>query len=263
MDITTGRSGVFNITGGTISGTTVSSNTFSTSALNSNIRTTIQQGGVPLIGPGSFTMGNNGAITLGTALPITYTNCYLYMLAGDIAAGVPASAGWYFCQMSSTTVGTVFNNTYTSGIATVPGSPTAFSTTGPGARTGDTGAETAYQITIPILAANSQIIASTGFHTTNNANNKTFTMKLGATTFHTGVITSISRTGAIMSIQNLAATNKQQSMFPVVGVAINASGEITNGAIDTSATTTLAFTMQRATATDNFVFYPPHVEAVG
>src|SRR5437667_3823845 len=51
------------------------------------------------------TMANNGAITLGTALPSTYANCYLLLPAGAIAAG--SAAGWYFAQMSSTTAGVV------------------------------------------------------------------------------------------------------------------------------------------------------------
>lgn len=93
----------------------------------------LAQSGIPFILPSSGTMGNNGAVTLTTALGTTYANAYMYMPAGAIASG--SAAGWYFCQMSSPTLGTLFNNVYTIGTPTIPASPTAFVTTGPGAYT--------------------------------------------------------------------------------------------------------------------------------
>jgi hypothetical protein len=107
------------------------------------------------VGPApTGTMGNNGAVTLGTALNTTYANCYLALPAGAIAAGVPAATDFYYVQMSSATVGTVFNNTMSAnldskGNPTIPASPTAFVTTGPGAFTGVTGAVTVLTLTIP------------------------------------------------------------------------------------------------------------------
>ena len=99
----------------------------------------ILQANVPVFVPSSGIMANNGAITLTTALDTTYANCYLYLPANAIEAG--SAAGLYFAQMSSTTVGTVYNNTYTSGKHAIPSSPTAFVTTGPGAYTQTTGSD--------------------------------------------------------------------------------------------------------------------------
>ena len=107
---------------------------------------------------GSGSMGNNGALTLTNALPSTLTRgCWMEFPAGAIATGIPSSAQvtagvkWW-TVMSSTTVGTVYNNTYTPGTTlptAIPASPTAFSTTGPGAYTNNISASPAYVITVP------------------------------------------------------------------------------------------------------------------
>jgi hypothetical protein len=80
---------------------------------------------------GGFTINNNGAFTLTTALTRSYLHSYMYFDANRIAAGVPA--GWYYVTMSSTSAGTIFNNVYTSGNATIPTTPVPFVTTGAGA----------------------------------------------------------------------------------------------------------------------------------
>lgn len=96
----------------------------------------------------SGSMGNNGALTLTTAIATAYANAYVYMPAGAISAG--SAVGWYYAVFSSTTAATVYDNTYTSGNPTIPSSPTAFSTTGPGAFTFSTGSSyTGISFTIP------------------------------------------------------------------------------------------------------------------
>jgi hypothetical protein len=138
--------------------------------------------GVPVIIPSSGSMGNNGAITLTTALPAIYASCYLYLPANAISAG--SSAGFYYAVMTSTTVGTVYNNTYTSGTPTIPASPTAFVTTGPGAYTQTTGAELALlEVTIPggAMGKNGSLMSYPEFVYSNSANTKTLKLYLGAT----------------------------------------------------------------------------------
>lgn len=96
----------------------------------------------------SGSVGNNGALTLGTALDQVYTNgLYLDFPAGALYAG--SAAGAYWCVMSSTTVGQVYTAFIatsgsagtTAGTILRPTSPVALSaTTGPGAYTGVTSA---------------------------------------------------------------------------------------------------------------------------
>lgn len=110
---------------------------------------TLIETGIPFVLT-SGSMGNNGALTLTTAVATAYPNAYVYMPAGAISAG--STAGWYYAVFSTTTAATVYNNTYTSGTPTIPGSPTAFSTTGPGAFTFSTGSS--YTGVTATLAAN-------------------------------------------------------------------------------------------------------------
>lgn len=105
---------------------------------------TLLQGGVPIGIAPTGTMGANGAVTLGTALNTTYSGgVWLYYAAGAVYAG--SAAGFYWCVMSSTTVGTVYNNIYVPGTSSfgIPASPTAIVAAGPGAFTGVTSSITA------------------------------------------------------------------------------------------------------------------------
>lgn len=86
---------------------------------------------IPMILPSSGTIGNNGALSAITSVVNAHPSCYMYFPANAIAAGV--AAGLYYVVMSSPTAGTIYNNTYTDGKPTIPTTPTAFVTTGPGA----------------------------------------------------------------------------------------------------------------------------------
>jgi hypothetical protein len=146
------------ITGGSISGQVT------------GVPVTQSKSALPMISVSTGSMANNGAISGLTALPFTYASCYLYLPTNAIVAG--SAAGWYYAQMSSATAGTVFNNTYTTGVPTIPTSPTAFATTGPGAFTGDT-TEQGITLPIPALLVTSEIEYRVVFQCNNNANVKT------------------------------------------------------------------------------------------
>ena len=95
-------------------------------------RNTLCQTGIPLILVSSGNIGNNGALTAITTLPATYSQgCYMWFKTNSISAATPA--GWYYVVMTSGTAGTIYNNTYTSGVPLQPAVLTAFVTTGPGA----------------------------------------------------------------------------------------------------------------------------------
>lgn len=207
-------------------------------------------GGLPIILPSSGSIGNNGALTGLTALPTTFTKCYMYFKSGAISAG--SAAGLYYVTMSSTTAGTIFNNTYTGGIPTVPTSPTAFSTTGPGAYTQTTAAD------IDLITGNlpANILGETGvikvdslFNYTNSAGAKTLKYKLGADAFMSIAPTTTASIEVRKTIANMGVTNKQTfNTNPNNGVAVSTAP--TYGTTDTTAATTVKITAQLATATD-------------
>lgn len=85
-----------------------------------------------LIAP-TFTGGASGAITLGTALPETYPECFLFFdentlwvtLDEDEITIIDGNiAGFYYCEMTSTTEGTVYNNIFVPTVNAVPTVPT-------------------------------------------------------------------------------------------------------------------------------------------
>ena len=123
---------------------------------------------------GSF--ANNGAWTSGTALAASFTFGYLYFPAGAIAAsGAGSAAGNYYVVMSDTTHGTVYNNTYTTGDSVFLASPTAFTTTGPGAYTQTTGTYfLGFNLTLPggAVGPRDDVLLEAIFEYPNNANNK-------------------------------------------------------------------------------------------
>lgn len=170
--------------------------------------------GIPFIMPSgaSMNMGNNGALTSVAGLNTTYAKCYCYFPANQIFAG--STAGWYYTTFSSATAATVFNNTYTSGIPTIPGSPTSFVTTGPGAITQTTGAD----ITVLTLAAagatidlNGQFLVDMLFANGGVATNKIYKASYGGTGFFSTTQTTNKSAAGYRTIANRGVTNSQVS----------------------------------------------------
>lgn len=221
----------------------------------------IAKSGIPFINISSGTMGNNGALSAITALPLTYSGgAYIWLPAGAIAAGVPAAAAWYWCVFSSTTAGTVYNSTYTSGVPTI-GTTTAFSTTGPGAFTGDTGEVFGPQITVPAgsIGPNGDLQIFTSWNFTNSAGTKALRVRYSGTAgtqfmSSTGLTTQLGAR-ALTEIQNRGLTNSQ---YGSTGFGATQSGSVISAivaqsAVDTTAATTVVFSGQRNTATDNII----------
>ena len=214
----------------------------------------IIQWAVPVINAPTGTMANNGAITLGTALATTYANCYLLLPAGAIATGVPAAAAILFCQMSSATVGTGFNNVYTTGVPTIPGAPVAFVTTGPGAYTGVTGAANGPTIVIPgnSLGPNGSMYYETTWQYNNSAGTKALTVTFGGSTIFNQNGTTSLCTSVKKNLQNRGVTNAQVSSDtggqPGTGVGQAAIATLTT--IDTTVNQNLIVVFNQNTATD-------------
>lgn len=92
----------------------------------------VGQSAVPVLNPPSGSVAANGALTLGTATYIVYPNLWVYLPAG--AAYAASAAGFYYCVMTSTTVGTIYNTVLgATQQPYIPASPTAIGAAGPGA----------------------------------------------------------------------------------------------------------------------------------
>ena len=204
---------------------------------------------IPFIFVSSGSIGNNGALSAITTLPNTYPSAYCYFPVNAIATGV--AAGWYYTIFSSTTAGTIYNNVYTTGQPTIPTSPTAFSTTGPGAYTQTTGSQiTGVQYVLPanVMGTTGSVIQHVDSMLANTANNKNIRLTANGSALG-GTVNATTQTAfAIESIfGNRNATNIQ------IGAHYTWSNITTNyvyRTIDTTAAVTFAYTLQLATATD-------------
>lgn len=150
--------------------------------------------------------------------PTTYSDIYVYFPANAISAG--SSAGWYYCQMQSTTKGIAYNNVYTSGALTIPGSPTAFATTGPGNYTGATSANTiAATVTANSMGVNGSVEGTYMVTMSCIASNRSAKAKLGTTQMGSIFSNSANQQVAtcMCSIKNRGVATKQVHMEQVGG----------------------------------------------
>lgn len=219
----------------------------------------LAQNAIPFVlpsgnGVGVGVIGNNGALSAITALPTTYTACYMYFPVNAIAAGV--AAGWYYTVMSSTTAGTIYNNTYTSGTQTIPASPTAFVTTGPGNFTQTTGNIASVSITIPggAIGTNGSLRINHDIQTIANANAKLPVIKLATVLIHQITATTYAVWQVLFSMKNRGVANKQICTRTNTSEGASAaSSNFTYTTIDTSVDTALIFYLDMATNTDFMV----------
>lgn len=93
---------------------------------------TLVLSGQPIILPSNGTMGANGALSGITALNAVYSNgCWMSFPAGKVYSGSPAASFW--TVMTSTTQGTVYQNTINTGQPQVVTTPVPVVDAGPGA----------------------------------------------------------------------------------------------------------------------------------
>jgi hypothetical protein len=222
-------------------------------AQNLGVRWNLLTNGIPFVMAPTGSMGNNGALTSGTALDATYSDgVWMHFPAGAVAAGVPAAAATLWVVMSSTTLGTVYNSTYTSGVP-APGVLTAFSTTGPGAYTGVTANTALITISLPSnsLGTQGQIFYEFMTDVSNNANVKSVIPIFGGSNlgvYANGSFLSV-RHGGILS--NRGATNRQVANQ---GLSFAGSAAATiRTSIDTTSAQNFVFSVTRSTATDYMI----------
>jgi hypothetical protein len=221
----------------------------------------LSQSGVPVGIPSSGSIGNNGALTLTTALPTTYASIYLYFPANAISSG--SAAGLYYCGMSSTTVGTIYNNQYTGGDVTVPANPTAFVTTGPGAYTQSTSGVTCISITVPggLMGPRGRLRITEKATYPSNANAKNFQALFGGTNASfLGMTSATTNLRQQIEIENRGVQNSQVSSN-WLSISAGASAFLYL-AKDTSVDQVIALVAQLAVATDFAIYESYSVEAL-
>lgn len=224
----------------------------------------IGQNGIGIGIASTGTMGANGALTLGTALATgAYSaGLFLFFPAGAVYSG--SLANFYFVKMSSTTVGTVYNNVYVAvnGAPTIPATLVNVSDAGPGAYTGVTTIQTVLQLAVPanVMGPNGALQTEVLFSYTNSAGTKTLTGTLvgqptGVFTFLSAAVTTTATLYQIKTILNRGVTGIQTGAPAGSGAVIGANAASMTGvtAIDTVQPSTISVVMTLNTATDNCI----------
>lgn len=212
----------------------------------------ITNGGIPTGKCSSGSFANNGALSGITAFPFTFADCYLSFPAGAIFAG--SAAGFYYTQMSSTSAGTVFNNTYTSGTPNVPAILVPFVCTGPGAFTQTTGAaeqQTLFTVPGNSMGKNGSWALQQIFSYNNSAGTKAFSVRWGGqNSLSISLSTSLS-TNIVRTMTNAGKTGVQFSEpTAAVGPVSASAGDGLTFTKDTAVDQTVATVLNMNTATD-------------
>ncbi len=222
---------------------------------------------IPFVMPPNFTMAANGAVTFGKALDFSYAapvsgqgGCWVYFAAGDVHAG--SVAGWWYMVMSSTTVGVVYNNRYTSGPTTPPAIPAGLSTASVGARTADAGTDrVGPTVTLPANAMGrfgrlrSRTVGSASATGAGSRFHKAF---LGSYSFQvTTITTSNTYSSAIGEVGNTGYPQTQRGLSYNDGSGLigNASYTPSTGSIDTTADTTVSIALRNSSGADWLVLH--------
>lgn len=210
---------------------------------------------IPLIIAPTGTMGDNGALTSGTANPLTYLKSYTYLPIGAIYTASPA--GWYWTVWADTTTAVVYQETWDgASTPTAVASPTAWAKTGPGAFTGAT--TEALYIALPMAAlnVNSSVMADIEYAMTNNANAKSSKVRftnLAGTVLSTMTLTSFAYSKGQTELDVTGVADKQRATFQrYTAAAFLRDAPILTSEV-TSAAWAIAICAARADATDVIV----------
>lgn len=226
-----------------------------------NGRTLLTRLTLPLVKAPTFTGTTNGAITLGTATGSIYAKCYMYFPANSLVAA--HAAGWYYTEMSSTTAGVVYNNTYTPAAGVFPTEPTsktAFSGAVPGGA-GSSSEVTAFTFSVPANVLGSYGIVkmqgSTSWNST--AGNKNFRLRANSTSVSAYDVKTSVGAKLLFQFGNSGDTNRN---YTTSSPASNLATDHIRTTIDTTSAVTMALSMQCAVATDveAIVFFDASIE---
>ena len=219
---------------------------------------TLSESGIPVIVANTGTIATNGTVTLGTALPTTYANAFVYFPASAVSGD--STGGIYYVVFSSTTVGVVYAGKYgvangVGAVAFTPVVPTGTLTAVTGSNssfTGSTTETTLINVSLPAgaMGNNGQVVVTANWSCNNSAGAKTGTVYFGGTSIGTASSYTTSTGGSSMnSIRNRGALGVQSTQL--IGGAAASAHVYT--AIDSSAAVAITITGDTAAATDHIV----------
>jgi hypothetical protein len=241
----------FTITGNSGSSTTVCQGTISGGTLSTVgawANTALWLTGAPAAGTTGYS----------SPLPYVVGNSYSYFPTNAIYSG--STAGWYWTNWNSLTTGTVYNNTYTTGMPVIVASPTAFATTGPGAYTAQTGRVLGPNISMAgnLMGLNGSIESSIFLTCAKSSGNKGAAVAFAGNIIGTmgSTSTSTSGIGGMISLSNRGATNLQVSTaMSGVGAGDYTAGNVvpTVTTVDTTAAQIIGVSMGLLSLTTDVV----------
>ena len=217
----------------------------------------LAQSAVPVCLAPNGTIATNGTVTLGTALPTTYSGGIWLRFPANAVSG-DSTGGLYWTIMSSTTVGVVYAGEVDTATEFVPyiGSTAGGAVTGSNsAYTQTTAADvTLVNVTVPggAMGANGATRLSVlRFVFPNNANAKTLAAKFGSSYFGiNNTTTTSSGQGYIASIRNRGVLTRQVAAAANADTGTNAA---TYTSVNTANDQPMTISCLLATATDYIV----------
>lgn len=230
----------------------------------------LAQWAVPVILAPNGTVATNGTITLGTALPTTYSGGAWVRLPAAAVVG-DAAGTIHYAVFSSTTVGVIYTLTADAAVAFTPYIPTV-------ALVAATGSNSAYtqtisaditlaNVTVPggAMGASGKLRVEDATQTNNSAGTKTVKVALLTANMLTANLSTSVGSRRMSTIQNAGLLTSQKGHTATQGIAQGPGTGTTTGvmlvsAINTGIAQPLTFTGQLAVATDYIVLEAATVE---
>lgn len=127
----------------------------------------------------------------------------------------------------------------------------------------NTNENTLFSFTVPAnsMGANGVLKVSYITSCTNSANSKSVRVKLGATTFQTSTVTTVTGVAIMTSIRNRNATNSQMAANSAVGDTSGSVG-LNTGSIDTTQDQTFSITGIKASGAETLALESVIVELI-
>lgn len=221
------------------------------------VRQTLAQSAVPVGIGSSGSVAANGAVTLTTAMAVTYPSIWLYFPAGALFAA--SVAGFYYCAMSSTTAAQAYNIRLTSGSPYIPAAAALVSgaivDAGPGAYTQTTSTILdAITIAIPggTMGPNGALVLTNEATAPTNVNAKAVWHSFGGASLSNVTIINANTVARLQKMLANRGAQNQQFLSPLNSQAVS-TGTPTLLSVDTAIARNFVTRVQLSVATDYLV----------